>query len=324
MDLLFEIDDIMRMELTDRDNIEKKYVAIENSSKLNVKSLRFFPGGSAANIACNLANIGYKSAYIGGIGNDTSGDACLVDLQHNNVDTSYVKIFDDDATAHSVIIINPSHKDRSIMAYKGANDRFAPEHVPDSLLKHTRCFAWTSLTSDCGIAAIEKCIQLTRSGGGLIAAAPSISIIKNRCQDAIRLLKKSDICSLNDEEIAAITGIRNDVRTAMKQVFSWGVKIINVTMGKTGQWISDGKTLVKTEPPKIVVNDTTGAGDATFAGIIYGFLQKKGLQESAIIASSLSAMEIQGSGVRVGLPHKYSELAAFIESHQFNQETTSF
>ena len=52
MDLIFQVEDIMRMELTDRDNIVKKYVAIENSSKLNVQQVKFYPGGSAANIAC--------------------------------------------------------------------------------------------------------------------------------------------------------------------------------------------------------------------------------------------------------------------------------
>jgi len=37
MDIIFEVNDIMRMELIDRDGNDKKYVAIENSSKLNVK-----------------------------------------------------------------------------------------------------------------------------------------------------------------------------------------------------------------------------------------------------------------------------------------------
>ena len=64
MDLIFAGEDIMRMELTDRNNVEKKYIAIENSSKLNVRSVKSFPGGSAANIACDLANIGLKTAYI--------------------------------------------------------------------------------------------------------------------------------------------------------------------------------------------------------------------------------------------------------------------
>ena len=43
LDLIFAVDDIMRMELVDRNNIHKQYVAIENSSKLNVKQVKFYP-----------------------------------------------------------------------------------------------------------------------------------------------------------------------------------------------------------------------------------------------------------------------------------------
>ncbi len=79
MDLIFTVDDIMRMDFIDRYNKEKKYVAIENSTKLNVKSVKSFPGGSAANICSDLSNIGYKTAYIGGIGDDSSGQTCMED-----------------------------------------------------------------------------------------------------------------------------------------------------------------------------------------------------------------------------------------------------
>ncbi|MHA1888274.1 MAG: hypothetical protein DRO88_11105 [Promethearchaeia archaeon] len=324
MDLIFAVDDIMRMELIDRDNVEKKYVAIENSSKLNVSSVKSFPGGSAANIACDLANIGMKTAYIGGIGNDPAGIACMNDLHHHHVDTSGVKAFEEDSTAHSIIIINSNYKDRSILAYKGANDLFSPKHIPESMLTNTRCFVWTSLTSPNGIEAIRKCIRLTRNSGGFIAAAPSISIIKKNRSAALELLKMSDIVSLNDEEIEALTEIKGHLHEAMAQLFKWGLKWVNLTMGKDGQWLSDGKTLVKTHPPTIHVMDTTGAGDATMGGIIYGYLNKKSLQETSIIASSLSAMEIETPGVRVGLPEKFSELQKFIDEHEFQQETSNF
>ncbi|MCF2139784.1 MAG: carbohydrate kinase family protein [Candidatus Lokiarchaeota archaeon] len=324
MDLIFSVDDIMRMELIDRNNVEKKYVAIENSSKLNVKSVKSFPGGSAANIACDLANLGMKTAYIGGIGKDSAGEFCMADLRHHHVDTSGVKIFEEDSTAHSVIIINSNYKDRSILAYKGANDLFSSDNIPEEMLKNTRCFAWTSLTSDNGINAIKKCIQITKASRGIVAGAPSISIIKKKPQAAIELLKLSDIVSLNDEEIEALTGIKGHLHEAMKQLFDWGLKWVNLTLGKNGQWLSDGKTLVKTQPPTIHVMDTTGAGDATMSGVIYGYLNNKSLHETAIIASSLSAMEIEAPGVRVGLPEKFSELQQFIDAHEFQQETSNF
>ena len=245
-------------------------------------------------------------------------------MQNHNVDISGVKKFSEDSTAHSVILINSAYKDRSILAYKGANDLFSQEYIPIEMLKNTRCFVWTSLTSNKGINAIKKCIEITKNSGGIIAAAPSISIIKKRRSDAIELMHLADITSLNDEEIEEITGIKQDLHAAMTKLFEWGIKFVNLTLGKKGQWISDGKTLIKTRPPKIHVMDTTGAGDATMSGIIYGILENKSLHETAMIASSLSAMEIEATGVRVGLPDRFSELQTFINNHEFQQETSNF
>lgn len=323
MDLLFAVEDIMRMELVDRDQIQKKYVAIENSSKLNVQEVKFYPGGSAANIACDLANIGYRTAYIGGIGKDSSGDACLQDLKKHHVDTSGVCIFPHDSTAHSVIIINSNYKDRSILAYKGANDLFGQDNVNPEMIKKARCFVWTSLTSNKGIDAIKHCIRIAKEAGIVVAGAPSISIIKKRPDEAMALLSKCDITSMNNEELYALTG-EMDLNKGIKKLLNLGLKLVNVTLGNQGAWLTDGKTIVKTKPPKVTVSDTTGAGDATMAGIIYGYLEKKSLHETAQIAGSLSGMEIEMAGVRVGLPEKFTALEAFMKNHHFFQDTGNF
>ncbi len=318
MDMIVSVEDVLRMELTDKHQSDKKYIAIEHSSKLNVNKIKLHPGGSAANISCDLSSIGFKTAYIGGVGNDQNGKACLEDMKNHGVDVSGVKVFEEESTAISVIIQSPWGRDSSILAYKGANNLISKDHIIDDMLLSTKCFVWTSLTSDQGIEAIKKCIELTKSRNGTIAGAPSISIIKNRSDEAISLLKQSDITSMNEEEIIALTG-ETDILKAMSSLFNLGLKIINVTFGKDGQWLSDGKIIVKTIPPKVFPADTTGAGDATLSGIIYGVLNNKSLEETAKIAVSLSAMEIELPGVRVGTPVEYSELEEFMRVHPIKQ-----
>ncbi len=323
MDMIFSVDDVMRMNLVNKDKSEKKYMAIEHSSKLNVKSVKLHPGGSAANTTCNLSHIGLKTAFIGGIGNDMNGKVCLEDMKNHGVDVSGVSIFNEDTTAISVILLTPWGKDSSILAYKGANNLFSEKNIPEDKLLSTKCFVWTSLTSDNGIKAIKKCVELTKSVNGLVAGAPSISIIKNRPEDTISLLKECDATSMNQEELNALTG-EQDVTMGMKKLFDFGLKIVNITFGKEGQWLSDGKIIVKTKPPKVFVEDTTGAGDATMSGLIYGLLEKKSLQETARIAAALSAMEIEAPGVRVGTPLEYSELENFIHQNEISQEIVNF
>ncbi|MHA1344826.1 MAG: carbohydrate kinase family protein [Candidatus Heimdallarchaeaceae archaeon] len=323
MDMIVSVEDVLKMELIDKNHIDKKYLAIEHSSKLNVSSIKLHPGGSAANISCNLSSIGFNTAYVGGVGEDFNGKACLEDLQNHGVDTSCVKIFSEDATAVSVIILVPWGRDSSILAYKGANNLFSEEHIMDEMLLSTRCFVWTSLTSDSGIKAIERCIKLTKSSNGLIAGAPSISIIKNRSDEVMNLLQQSDITSLNEEELSALTN-ETDINKGMDRLFDLGIKLVNVTLGKEGQWLSDGKIIIKTKPPKVFAVDTTGAGDATISGIIYGILEGKSLMETSRIAASLSAMEIESPGVRVGTPVKYSELEKFMKDHPITQSAIDY
>ena len=198
LDILIQIDDILRFELFDKDII-KKYTAIEYSRKLNVKNVRFVPGGSGANIAANCSMLGLKSAYIGIMGNDFSADICLTDLRNRGVDLSQVIQTDKDCTALSIILRTQWGKDRSILAYKGANNLLKPSDVKEELFNNIRAFAWTSLTTDESCRAIEKAITLTKNRGGMVFAAPSMSIIKNAPNWAKILISNSDVVSMNLE-----------------------------------------------------------------------------------------------------------------------------
>lgn len=101
-------------------------------------------------------------------------------------------------------------------------------------MKNAKCFVWTSLTSDTGIAAIEHCIQVAKSNGVLVVGAPSISIIQKRTTEAMRLLKQCTITSMNEEELEALTN-EKDVRSAISILLGWGLEVVQVTLGKVNK-----------------------------------------------------------------------------------------
>lgn len=49
-------------------------------------------GGTAANVAANLAHLGWTTSITGAIGDDDAGEAVEADLQHSGVDTSGLKL----------------------------------------------------------------------------------------------------------------------------------------------------------------------------------------------------------------------------------------
>jgi len=320
LDCIIKIKDILRFELFDKE-IVKKYTAIEYSRKLNIEAVNFVPGGSGANIACNTSMLGLNAAYIGVIGKDFAANACLEDMKGRGVDLSNLIQTDADSTAYSVILRTEWGKDRSILAYKGANNMLHPSHVKDELFQGIKAFAWTSLTSENACKAIEKAITLTKQNGGMVFAAPSMSIIKNSPEWAERFMFSSDVISLNVEEAEEFTGEKK--KTLMLNRFiEKGVKLISITDGGDGSIMSDGKTIVNSGTYPGPVEDTTGAGDAFLSGILISTLNGFDIVKTSKIASAMAKLECKHVGVREGLPHSIQELEEFIDKNELEQVVT--
>jgi len=317
LDCIIKIKDIMRFELLNNEKV-KKYTAIEYSKKLNIEDVRFFPGGSAANIASDCAMMNILSGYIGMIGRDFSAKMCLDDMESRGVDISNINQTDRDKTAFSVILKTNWGKDRSILAYKGANDLISPEDINEDLFKEIQAFAWTSLTKENSCKAVEKCIKLTRENGGVVFGAPSMSIIKNNKKWAEILVYKSDIVSLNKEEAQVLTN-KKDTPTIIKKLIDKGLDLVSITNGSDGSVISDGKKIINSGVYDISAKDMTGAGDAFMSGIIFSQLNNYELKRTSEFASALGALEAMKTGVREGIPKDVNKINKFIEENTLEQ-----
>lgn len=321
LDCIIQVNDILRFELFDKVQgveIVKKYTAIEYSRKLNVEGVRFVPGGSGANIAANCSMLGLKAAYIGILGNDFAAQICLDDMKIRGVNLSHVQQTDEDNTALSIILKTDWGKDRSILAYKGANNLLKPSDVKEKLFDNIKAFAWTSLTTEDSCRAIEKAITLTKDKGGRVFAAPSMSIIKNNPKWAKILISNSDIVSLNKEEAQEFTG-ETDTVHMISAFLALGVKLISITDGPNGSIISDGKSIVNSNVYEGPVEDTTGAGDAFLSGILISSLNNFSLEETSKLATAMSYLECKEAGVREGLPNSLQDLEKFVNENTIKQ-----
>ncbi|TXT65444.1 MAG: hypothetical protein BAJALOKI3v1_100015 [Promethearchaeota archaeon] len=320
LDCIIDIEDILRFELLKEDEV-KKYTAIEYSKKLNIENLRFFPGGSAANIACDCAMMKIPSSFIGMIGKDFSAKMCLDDMENRGVDISHINQTEKDRTAFSVILKTKWGKDRSILAYKGANDLVSPEDINQNLFENIKAFAWTSLTKEKSCEAVEKCIKLTKEKGGKVFGAPSMSIIKNNPKWADVLISNSDIISLNKEEAQSYTR-KTDTIHMIKVLIDKGLDLVAITNGSNGSVLSDGKKVINSGVYDVSVEDMTGAGDAFMSGIIVATLNKYNLDKTSKFAAALGAFEARETGVREGIPSNFDMVEDFIEKNPLEQVMT--
>ena len=234
-----------------------------------------------------------------------------------------MKQTDKKKTAFSVILKSGWGKDRSILAYKGANDLVTPEEIDEDFFSDVKAFAWTSLTKENSCKAVEKCIHLTKDVGGTVFAAPSMSIIKNNPDWAKKLISQSDVVSLNKDEAEEITGKRSKMEM-INFFIEQGVDLISITDGDDGSVVSDGKTVFNNSVYETDIKDTTGAGDAFMSGIILSKFHDFSLEKTCKFASAISSFEASELGVREGIPGDFDVIDDFIANHSLKIIKSNF
>jgi len=124
---------------------------------------------------------------------------------------------------------------------------------------------------------------LTQTASPKLVAGDTMNLwINDTRDDLLRLLKRVDLLTLNDEEARMLSGEHNLVK-AGRAILTMGPKMLLVKRGEYGvlQFSKDGMFAVPAYPLEEVL-DPTGAGD-TFAGGMMGFLARQGrITESAL------------------------------------------
>ncbi|PAE44604.1 hypothetical protein CHI06_00575 [Bacillus sp. 7884-1] len=101
---------------------------------------------------------------------------------------------------------------------------------------------------------------------------------KNRIPEFIDLAKVgialADFVKVSDEELKLITGI-NNLDEGTDYLHELGAKIVAVTLGSEGTYLSNGQNSEIVSSVKIKSIDSTGAGDAFVGATLYQFANGK-------------------------------------------------
>jgi len=127
--------------------------------------------------------------------------------------------------------------------------------------------------------------------------------IENKRKQLLKLLKKVDICLLNEGEAKELVGEANLVK-AGKGVLKLGPPIVIIKKGEHGVLMFSQKHIFAT-PAYLLesVYDPTGAGD-TFAGGFMGYLAKakkynqKSLREAVVCGSIMATFAVEDFSLR--------------------------
>jgi len=285
---------------------EEDLIAYPSGSKILIKKLRFTIGGGGTNTAVSLARLGHKVAYLDSLGNDENGRRVIDLLKKEKID--FIGKLTNDITGYSIILDSIEH-DRTILTYKGANNKLKFSSINKKKLK-TRWFYFSSMISE-SFRTLEKLAEFAEKNNIKIVFNPSTYLAEKGKDYLKNILIRTTILILNNEEASLLVG-KNNVKTMLKELYKLGPEIIIITDGKKAINAYDGKNIYVLIPNKIKVVESTGAGDAFASSFLSGMIKKNDVEFALKMGLANSESVITNSGAKNKLL-KYNEILKAIK-----------
>jgi len=266
-------------------------IIADNIDRLNisflVRSLKKVRGGTAPNIAYNLALTGQEAEILGTAGSDFGSYRQWLD--ENGVGTSLVRIREDEFTASC--FINTDLSGNQITAfYPGA----MAYDVQISMFDVPMDDVSMVIIAPTEPAAMSKwCDELQRIGIPYLYDA-GMQIPRLAPEDLVKGILGARIVIFNEYEYAMM---RKKTGLTMGDILA-RVEMVVITLGDKGSELRTKNQTVRVPAAKPVkVVDPTGAGDAYRAGLLKGYFEGAGLEKMGRYASvsAVYAVEHQGA-----------------------------
>lgn len=264
----------------------------------NAGRVEYVHGGVARNVVEDIANVELRPTYISLVDDSPLGEEVLQKLQKHKVNCDYVKkvqdgmgtwlaVFDNNGDVAGSISKRPNFAPVMDIFEESGDEIFA---MADSVV----------LQVDLAKDIVKKVIELSKKYGKKIFALVSNMNIAVERRDFMQdfdcficnrleagILFTDDYSELSRDELTE--AIANRVQNA-------NIPAMIVTMGAEGAVYANKEGKKGSCPAKkVVVKDTTGAGDAFCAGASIGLTYGKSFEESIEIGSRLAASVITSS-----------------------------
>lgn len=260
------------------------------------------PGGSAANMSTALAKMGAKVWQTGKTGNDHYGKLFRADLAKQGIYTDYLVEKPEGVTLHTYIITTPQGE-HCIFANKGdcVFDLKAAE-LPADCMEGMDCFYNDLFSADAALWLAEEAVKRGIPVVYNMQCAPSFMEICGVGGDAIeKMLSLADMIVGGAKSLEELCGKTEgaEIAESMYQRFKPGDGVI-CTMGSKGAYWHGREGGFYNPVFPVEVKDSTGAGDAFCAGLIFAYYAsgKKEIRYAMEFASASAALKCTRRGPR--------------------------
>jgi sugar/nucleoside kinase (ribokinase family) len=264
---------------------------------------RFVSGGSVANTAVGLAELGGRAGFIGAVADDEVGHTYVQDLRDAGVafEPFYGTPAGDALGTGRCIVLITDDAERTMGTYLGAASTLTVAGVSPAFVERASIVLLEGYLWDVSAAkeAMRGAAAMAHDAEGSVALSLSDPFCVERHQREFLDLLVDDIDILlgNDEEITMLFGA-SSYQAALAAAEETGLLVV-MTRGAKGSVVltAHGPEEVPAAPVDRVV-DTTGAGDLFAAGLLYGLTHGMDPVESARLGGICAAEVISHTGAR--------------------------
>jgi sugar/nucleoside kinase (ribokinase family) len=257
-------------------------------------------GGSAANTMAAFASYGGKGAYIGKISTDTLGQKFSGSMRELGIHFDTAPLTSGPQTGRCMILVEPDGQ-RTMNTFLGAaveltSDDIDEDVIADSLVTYLEGYLFDPPQAK---EAYYKASAVAHKAGRKVSLTLSDPFCVDRHRADFRDLIENhvDILFANEDEIKALYQTQ-DWDEAVAQIRT-KCEITCLTRSEKGSVILQGdKTFTIAAEPVSQVVDTTGAGDAYAAGVLYGYAEGLDLSIAGQLGSIAAAEVISHIGPR--------------------------
>ena len=303
VDSLEQIDELVIDEL----NLNKARMTLVDKERSNfllqkMKNPFYEAGGSAANTAYWISQLGGEAGFIGKISNDELGKQFQTSLKDSGLKDYTVFESEDNQTGLCAIFITPDGE-RTMNTYLGAGEYLSVEDLNIDAIKEAKIlymegYLWDKPASK---SAFLHAAKVNKESGGLNSISLSdVFCVEMHRESFISFIENDiDYVFCNEDELNSLLQ-KNSIEESTKFFLEQFPKVEQLvcTLGSNGVLILESGNKHFFNASEAIVVDKTGAGDFFAAGYLYGLQKGLSVTESAEIANKSAAHVISEIGVR--------------------------
>ncbi|MGM8514788.1 aminoimidazole riboside kinase [Enterobacter asburiae] len=269
------------------------------------------PGGAPANVAVGIARLGGQSAFIGRVGDDPFGRFMAKTLADEKVEVKSMRL--DPAHRTSTVVVDlddQGERSFTFMVRPSADLFLESADLPTFSAGEWLHVCSIALSAEPSRSATFEAMAAIREAGGYVSFDPNIRPDLWPDENALRrcleqALQSADVVKLSVEELAFLTG-NVEVNVGLDALMArCPARLVLVTQGKEGVIAWHDGTVKHYPATPVECVDTTGAGDAFVAGLLYGLAAGQDLTPVIALAQRCGALATTAKGAMTALPWQH-------------------